>query len=89
MSNSVATLLNGKELALSFQKIIKHEIDLISQKFLKFTPHLSIVQVGNHDDSNVYIKMKKSAGIQTGIKIEHIQLSSSVSEDEVRYIFVI
>ena len=47
------------------------------------TPHLTIVQVGSREDSNVYVRMKLKAAENIGIKATHIQLPSSTNQTEV------
>lgn len=41
------------------------------------------MQVGDREDSNVYIRMKIKAATEIGIKAEHIRLPKSTTEYEV------
>ncbi len=47
---------------------------------LSFVPELVIFQVGDRDDSNIYINNKKKFGEEIGAKIRHIKLDESVEE---------
>lgn len=47
------------------------------------TPHLAIVQVGNREDSNVYVRMKLKAAEKICIKTSLIPLSSTTNQAEV------
>lgn len=51
----------------------------------KFRPGLAIVQVGDRLDSNVYIRMKLKAAEEIGIRAQHMQLPSSITERELLF----
>lgn len=55
-------LLNGKELALELQAEIKTEI-----KGCMIRPSLAVIQIGDNDASNIYIKNKEKACQEVGI----------------------
>ena len=55
-------LLNGKELALELQTEIKTEI-----KGCMIRPSLAVIQIGDNDASNIYIKNKEKACQEVGI----------------------
>lgn len=46
-------------------------------------PVLAIIQAGNNEDTNAYIEQKKSFGEKIGVKVRHIRLPESVSEEEI------
>ena len=46
-------------------------------------PRLAIVQVGDRSDSNVYINMKRKAGDEIGIAVEHVRIPRTVTEVEL------
>ncbi|KAB1279480.1 C-1-tetrahydrofolate synthase; cytoplasmic [Camelus dromedarius] len=48
-----------------------------------FSPGLAILQVGNRDDSNLYISVKLKAAEEVGIKVKHIKLPYMATESEV------
>ena len=74
----MAQIISGKDVAAEIQKDIRNLV----QK-LAIAPTLAIVQVGNREDSNVYIRMKKKFADDVGVKTEHIQLPKGTTEEEV------
>ena len=79
-----AQLLKGKEIAAGIRDGIKRSIDERRLKHPSFHPHLAIVQVGSQSDSNVYINMKKKAGLEVGVDVQHVKLGDEATEHEVR-----
>uniref|UniRef100_A0A8V0Z3F7 C-1-tetrahydrofolate synthase, cytoplasmic n=1 Tax=Gallus gallus TaxID=9031 RepID=A0A8V0Z3F7_CHICK len=70
-------ILRGKE------KRLKKQVAEMKEKFPGFTPGLAILQVGNRDDSNLYINMKLKAAAEIGISANHIKLPNTATEAEV------
>lgn len=52
-------------------------------QFPGFRPGLVVLQVGDRDDSNLYISMKLKAAAEIGINANHIRLPETATEDEV------
>jgi methylenetetrahydrofolate dehydrogenase (NADP+)/methenyltetrahydrofolate cyclohydrolase/formyltetrahydrofolate synthetase len=48
-----------------------------------FTPGFAVVQVGNREDSNVYIRHKLKAAEEIGIQARLFRLDSSTTEQQV------
>lgn len=48
-----------------------------------FKPGFAVVQVGNREDSNVYIRHKLKAAEEIGIQSRLVHLDSSISERQV------
>ncbi|KAI9328340.1 hypothetical protein BDR26DRAFT_57452 [Obelidium mucronatum] len=48
-----------------------------------FQPHLVIVQVGDREDSSVYVRMKQQAAQKAGIKFSLHKLPADVSQTEL------
>uniref|UniRef100_A0A8C7SGK9 C-1-tetrahydrofolate synthase, cytoplasmic n=1 Tax=Oncorhynchus mykiss TaxID=8022 RepID=A0A8C7SGK9_ONCMY len=48
-----------------------------------FRPGLVVLQVGDRDDSNLYISMKLKAAAEIGINATHLRLPKTATEDEV------
>lgn len=71
-------ILDGKSVKL---KILNELRDEISE--LNIHPKLVVVQVGNNEASNVYIKQKSNMASYIGYDFEHIKLDSNVSTDDV------
>ena len=57
--------------------------DLVVDFIQGHRPRLAIVQVGDRSDSNVYINMKRKAGDEIGIAVDHVRIPRSVAEVEL------
>ena len=55
----------------------------LNEKLPNYVPGLAIVQVGNREDSNVYIRMKIKAASEIGILVDHVKLSNTITEVEL------
>ncbi|NXI67218.1 C1TC protein, partial [Anseranas semipalmata] len=62
---------------------LKKQVAEMKEKFPGFKPGLAILQVGNRDDSNLYINMKLKAAAEIGISANHIKLPNTATEAEV------
>ena len=51
-----------------------------------FEPHLCIIQVGAQDASSTYIRMKRQAAEQCGIRSTHVQLDAATSEADICHV---
>ena len=68
-------LLNGKELAQEMRVDIKTEI-----KGCMIRPSLAVIQIGDDDASNVYIKNKEKACQEVGIYFRHFKYDDDTPE---------
>lgn len=68
-------LLNGKELAQEIQVGIKTDI-----KGCMIRPSLAVIQIGDDDASNVYIKNKEKSCSEVGIYFRHFKFDSDTPE---------
>ena len=73
-----ATVLLG----LPVKEKIKAEIqaDILANKL---SPTLTIVQVGDKEDSNIYIEQKKKFGASLGIVVEHLHFGNDITTPEL------
>lgn len=62
---------------------LKNEVTELQNKLPGFTPGLAIVQVGDREDSNVYIRMKIKAATEIGIAAKHYRYSDTLTEVEL------
>uniref|UniRef100_A0A6I8SQB9 C-1-tetrahydrofolate synthase, cytoplasmic n=1 Tax=Xenopus tropicalis TaxID=8364 RepID=A0A6I8SQB9_XENTR len=62
---------------------LKAEVAAMKEKVPGFSPGLAIVQVGDRDDSNLYISMKLKAAAEIGISASHVKLPKTATEAEV------
>lgn len=83
MSNTEAIILSGKEISKKTKDSIKEEVDKIRTEHHEFTPGLTIVQVGDREDSNVYVRMKITTATDLGFKPDHVKVSKTTSEEEL------
>uniref|UniRef100_A0A2K5KB24 C-1-tetrahydrofolate synthase, cytoplasmic n=1 Tax=Colobus angolensis palliatus TaxID=336983 RepID=A0A2K5KB24_COLAP len=78
-----AEILNGKEISAQIRARLKNQVTQLKEEAPGFIPGLAILQIGNRDDSNLYIKVKLKAAEEIGIKATHIKLPRTTTESEV------
>lgn len=78
-----AEILNGKVVSAQIRERLKSEVTQMKAQVPGFTPGLAILQVGDRDDSNLYINVKLKAAEEIGIKATHIKLPKTATESEV------
>uniref|UniRef100_A0A8C2QHC3 C-1-tetrahydrofolate synthase, cytoplasmic n=1 Tax=Cricetulus griseus TaxID=10029 RepID=A0A8C2QHC3_CRIGR len=78
-----AEILNGKVVSAQIRDRLKSQVTQMKGQVPGFTPGLAILQVGDRDDSNLYINMKLKAAEEIGIKATHIKLPRTFTESEV------
>ncbi|XP_065656118.1 C-1-tetrahydrofolate synthase, cytoplasmic isoform X2 [Hydra vulgaris] len=78
-----AQILNGKKISEEILKNASAEIASIKEKHPSFSPGLSILQVGNREDSTVYVGMKVKTGTSLGFCVNHVKFDKNVTELEV------
>lgn len=71
-------ILDGKKLSIELKEEIKVRV---KQCLIK--PCLAVIQVGNDEASNVYIKSKEKACHDVGIYFKHLKFEENVSEREL------
>lgn len=50
---------------------------------INVVPHLSVVQVGNRQDSNAYVRMKQQQSLKMGIRFTHEILPETTTQDSL------
>ncbi|XP_072285125.1 C-1-tetrahydrofolate synthase, cytoplasmic isoform X1 [Pyxicephalus adspersus] len=78
-----AQVLSGKVVSGLVRERLKNEVEVLQGKYSGFRPGLAILQVGDREDSNLYISMKLKAAAEIGINASHIKLPKSSTEAEV------
>uniref|UniRef100_A0A667ZMU9 C-1-tetrahydrofolate synthase, cytoplasmic n=1 Tax=Myripristis murdjan TaxID=586833 RepID=A0A667ZMU9_9TELE len=73
----------GKEMSSAVRERLKKEVAQMKAQDPNFTPSMVILQVGNRDDSNLYISMKLKAAAEIGINATHMKLPNTATEEEV------
>lgn len=80
---TMATVVSGNKTSQQVRERLKKEVAEMSSQFPGFRPGLVVLQVGDRDDSNLYISMKLKAAAEIGINASHIRLPKTATEDEV------
>ncbi|KAG0013329.1 tetrahydrofolate synthase [Entomortierella chlamydospora] len=78
-----AKIIDGKAIAKAIVKNVKTEIEQFKLQNPTFQPRLAIVQLGEKEDSNVYVAMKKKICKQAGIEYTEHHMSESTSLEEL------
>jgi methylenetetrahydrofolate dehydrogenase (NADP+)/methenyltetrahydrofolate cyclohydrolase len=76
-----AEIINGKDLAAKMRLEMKEEIAKLNERGI--FPKLTVILVGDNPASKSYVKGKKKASSETGIDSDVIEMSSSITEDEL------
>jgi len=82
-SNQQARVLNGKEISAGIRNTIKQRIAKLREIRAGFSPRLAIVQVGDREDSNVYIRMKIKAGNEIGVDVQNVKLARDTTQQQL------
>ncbi len=61
-------------------------VDELRRQQQDFKPGFAVVQVGNREDSNVYIRHKLKAAEEIGIEARLVHMDSSTTERQVCFI---
>ncbi|KAI9314424.1 formate--tetrahydrofolate ligase-domain-containing protein [Dichotomocladium elegans] len=77
------TIIDGKSVASSIRIEVKKAIAASKEKHPSYQPHLAIIQVGDRDDSSIYVKMKRKAAEEAGIAFTHLKLPGTTSQAEL------
>ncbi|KAM9435689.1 C-1-tetrahydrofolate synthase, cytoplasmic isoform 1-T2 [Clarias gariepinus] len=80
---SVATVISGNKISQHVTERLKKDVEEMYRQLPGFRPGLVVLQVGDRDDSNLYISMKLKAAARIGINANHIRLPKTATEDEV------
>ncbi|XP_037305981.1 C-1-tetrahydrofolate synthase, cytoplasmic-like isoform X2 [Pungitius pungitius] len=71
---------------LSFRLVrerLKLQVEEMRGHFSGFRPGLVVLQVGDRDDSNLYISSKLRAAAEIGIEAKHLRLPNTTTQEEV------
>lgn len=76
-------LSNALNISRDIRTSLAGQVKDMKSTYNGLTPHLTIVQVGTREDSNVYVRMKLRAAEFIGLKATHILLPSTTDQTEV------
>ncbi|XP_028296396.1 C-1-tetrahydrofolate synthase, cytoplasmic-like [Gouania willdenowi] len=79
----LATVISGTKTSRLVKDRLKVEVEKISSEFSGFRPSLVVLQVGQRDDSNLYISTKLKAAAEIGIEAKHLRLPQTATQEEV------
>jgi len=77
-----AKIIDGRKIAENLRKEIKNEINSLKSKYNK-TPNITTIKIGNDPSSELYLKLRTRACDEVGIKSNHLEFTSDVSEKKV------
>ncbi|XP_047244814.1 C-1-tetrahydrofolate synthase, cytoplasmic-like [Girardinichthys multiradiatus] len=80
---SIATVVSGNKTSKLVRERLKKDVEKMKSQFSGFRPSLVVLQVGDRDDSNLYISTKLKAAAEIGIDAKHIRLPKSATQKEV------
>ncbi|KAJ8409054.1 hypothetical protein AAFF_G00240750 [Aldrovandia affinis] len=80
---TMSTVISGNKTSLQVRERLKRDVDKMGTQFPGFRPGLVVLQVGDREDSNLYISMKLKAAAEIGINANHIRLPKTATEAEV------
>ena len=71
-------ILEGKTLNKKIREELAEDV-----KQLSFVPCLVIFQVGDKNESNLYIEKKKEFGEKVGVEVKHLKFSENISQEDL------
>ncbi|XP_029985056.1 C-1-tetrahydrofolate synthase, cytoplasmic-like [Sphaeramia orbicularis] len=80
---TMATVISGNKTSKLVRQRLTKEVEQMKTQFLGFRPSLVVLQVGDRDDSNLYISHKLKAAAEIGIDAKHVRLPNTATQDEV------
>ena len=75
-------IIDGKKFAQELRNEIKKEIESI-KKTRNTTPGLTVILVGNHTPSEIYVRNKELSAKEVGISSEVIRFESSITQEKL------
>ncbi|XP_016320989.1 C-1-tetrahydrofolate synthase, cytoplasmic-like, partial [Sinocyclocheilus anshuiensis] len=78
-----AQIICGKTISAQVRGRLKEEVEGMRMTHPNFKPGLVVLQVGDREDSNLYISMKLKAAVEIGISAVHVKLPRTATENEV------
>ncbi|KAM6905746.1 C-1-tetrahydrofolate synthase, cytoplasmic-like isoform 1-T2 [Lycodopsis pacificus] len=80
---SVATVVSGNKTSRLVRERLRQQVEDMTGLFSGFRPGLVVLQVGDRDDSNLYISTKLRAAAEIGIEAKHLRLPKTTTQEEV------
>ncbi|XP_034015510.1 methylenetetrahydrofolate dehydrogenase (NADP+ dependent) 1b [Thalassophryne amazonica] len=78
-----AQIISGKEVSAKLRGQLKKEVEQMKLQNPNFKPSLVVIQVGDREDSKLYISVKMKAAAEIGINATHMRLPATATEEEI------
>ncbi|XP_078798802.1 C-1-tetrahydrofolate synthase, cytoplasmic isoform X1 [Oryzias latipes] len=79
----IATVISGNKTSRLVRQKLKKQVEKMKSEFSGFRPSLVVLQVGDRDDSNLYISTKLKAAAEIGMDAKHVRLPKTATQEEV------
>ena len=79
----IPQILDGRIARAELKKALIERVAIFASADNSTRPRLVIIQVGNRDDSNYYIREKRKFAAEIGVDETHLQFPEDVTEDEL------
>ncbi|CAB0005823.1 unnamed protein product [Nesidiocoris tenuis] len=76
-------ILSGTDVSAEISQQLAERVKKLREKLPNFTPGLAIIQVGNREDSNVYIRMKMKNAAAIGVNAFQMKLPNTTTQIEL------
>ena len=76
------TIIDGKKTAADLRSNLKNEVDNLRKKFNR-VPGLTVILIGEHAPSKIYVRNKEKSAVEIGLKSEVIKYPKTVDEKTV------
>ncbi|XP_054482693.1 C-1-tetrahydrofolate synthase, cytoplasmic-like [Anoplopoma fimbria] len=81
--STATTVVSGNKTSRLVRERLKQQVEEMKSLFSGFRPGLVVLQVGDRDDSNLYISTKLRAAAEIGIEAKHLKLPNTTTQEEV------
>ncbi|ORE02436.1 FTHFS-domain-containing protein [Rhizopus microsporus var. microsporus] len=78
-----SNIIDGKSIAQNVRDKVKNEIAQMKSKYPQYAPCLAVIQVGEREDSTVYVGMKQKAAQAAGIEFIYKKIPEDVTQLEL------
>tara|TARA_B100000941_G_C28479882_1_gene541497 strand:+ start:50 stop:895 length:846 start_codon:yes stop_codon:yes gene_type:complete len=76
------TIIDGKKIAEELRSNLRREVNSLKDKFNK-VPCLTVILIGEHAPSKIYVRNKEKSALEIGLKSEIIKYPETVDEKTV------
>ncbi|CAO3654453.1 unnamed protein product [Mucor hiemalis] len=80
---TASKVIDGKIVSQDIRNQVKKDISALKEQHPHYAPCLAVVQVGEKEDSSVYVRMKEKAAGEIGIRFIHEKLPGDITQTEL------